>query len=151
MHVLPLLVAILIGAMIPFQIAANKRFGASAPAEVYGAAANFVIGAAALVLIMGAMRTPMVTRAQLQSMPWWAYIGGFVGVFYVYGSLKIAPQIGVVLFSSLLILGQMTSSILLEHSGAMAYPKSPITLGKIGGVALVLLGVWLIRRSNIPA
>ncbi len=144
MQVIQLLVAVVVGALIPFQIAANKRFGVGAPVEAYGAAANFVVGAIAIVLILTAARTPLISRAQLSNMPWWAFLGGFCGLFYVYGALKIAPRIGPVLFLSLLILGQMGCSLVLEQFGVL-YDKSPITAGRVVGVAFLLVGVYLIR------
>jgi transporter family-2 protein len=38
-------------------------------------------------------------------------------------------------------------ALLLDHFGWAGYRQASISLGKVGGIVLVLAGVWLIRRS----
>jgi transporter family-2 protein len=48
---------------------------------------------------------------------------------------------------TLMVGGQLLISLFLDHFGAMGVPRQPLNLGRIAGVALVLAGVLLVRRS----
>jgi transporter family-2 protein len=39
----------------------------------------------------------------------------------------------------------MFASLLFDHFGVLGYPLHPISFGRIAGVALVCVGVWLIK------
>jgi transporter family-2 protein len=46
-----------------------------------------------------------------------------------------------------MVAGQLIISLVLDHFGAFGVPRSPVNLGRIAGVALVIAGVILVRRS----
>ncbi len=80
-------------------------------------------------------------------MPWYAWLGGFYGAFFVAIAAFGAPKIGVGPLLTAAIGGQLLGAILLDHYGFFGLSRQPVSLEKIGGVALVLVGAWLVRRG----
>ena len=48
---------------------------------------------------------------------------------------------------TLMVGGQLLISIILDHFGAFGIEPRPVSLGRIAGLALVVLGVLLVRRT----
>ena len=57
------------------------------------------------------------------------------------------PRLGVATTITLMVAGQLVLGLVLDHFGAFGAPRQPINLGKLAGVALVIGGVLLVRRS----
>lgn len=57
------------------------------------------------------------------------------------------PKVGALLFMALVIAGQLSMALTLDHFGWAGFREAPISLGKIGGLLLIVTGIWLIRRS----
>ena len=43
--------------------------------------------------------------------------------------------------------GQLLAAIILDHYGMLGLARQPVSVEKIAGVLLVLLGAWLVRRG----
>ena len=80
-------------------------------------------------------------------MPWYAWVGGLYGAIFVVAAAWGVPKLGVATTITLMVAGQLLLSLVLDHFGVMDVPKQPMNLGRIAGVALVLVGVLLVRRS----
>jgi transporter family-2 protein len=48
---------------------------------------------------------------------------------------------------ALVLAGQLGMALLLDHFGWAGFRQSSISLGKLGGLALIVAGVWMIRRG----
>jgi transporter family-2 protein len=81
----------------------------------------------------------------LGAAPWWVWIGGFLGAFYVLGSVVTAPRLGAAVLFAFILAGQAIASLAVDHFGWVGFEKSPITAGRLAGVVLVAAGVALVR------
>ncbi|WP_181868970.1 DMT family transporter [Yoonia sediminilitoris] len=77
-----------------------------------------------------------------QSAPWWAYLGGPVGVVFIAAGSWLIARIGAAQTAMLIIAGQMISGVMLDL--ILGAPGNP--LARITGVALILTGMWVARR-----
>ena len=76
--------------------------------------------------------------------PWFAWIGGALGVVFVAGGSWLIPRLGAAMTGGLLVAGQMLSGVvldLLRDGGRNAALQA-------AGVALILAGVALSRRRQ---
>src|SRR5689334_904789 len=91
---LPLLLGVLAGSALALQppINAQLRLGMGSP--YWASFASFTVGALSMALFALARRSPLQFPAA-GSMPWWAWIGGVLGAFYVTCALMLAPRLGV--------------------------------------------------------
>ena len=70
---------------------------------------------------------------------------GLLAIPFVIGAAFLGPRLGVGLFLSAVIAGQMTGSVLLDHVGAFGLDVQKVTVYRALGVVLLIGGVSLIR------
>jgi transporter family-2 protein len=68
-----------------------------------------------------------------------------LGAFYVTVIILAFPKLGPGLTFALVVAGQMIVSMLLEHFDILVAQQNPITAVRLGGVALIIAGVILIK------
>jgi transporter family-2 protein len=140
-----IIVALLSGAFLPIQAGLNTRLGKSLENPVYASLISFIVGA----LSVGAyilISRQQVSWAGWKAAPWYVYVGGVLGAFYVTAIVLAFPRIGPALTFGLVIAGQMAISVLLDHFNILVAQQHPINLWRGLGVALIITGVMLIRR-----
>ena len=108
---------------------------------------SFVVGALALLAVVLTVARGWPGAARLADAPWWVWIGGVLGAFYVVGSIVVAPRLGAVALVAVILAGQALASVLVDHFGWVGFEEHPITLGRVAGIALLAAGVALVRFS----
>jgi bacterial/archaeal transporter family-2 protein len=137
--------AFLSGAFLPIQAGMNNKLGKAVASPVHAALISFMIG------LIGLMVYILVTRqtiswAGLKDAPGYVWLAGLLGAFYVTVIILAFPKLGPGLTFGLVVAGQMTLSILLEHFNILVAQQNSINYMKIVGIALVVIGVVIIRR-----
>src|SRR5690554_995572 len=141
-----LAMAFVSGALMPLQAGINGLLAKEVSSVLNAATISFMVGAVALLTLALVQREP-VSFDTLKSLHWWHWGGGLLGAFFVFTAAFVAPKIGALLFMALVLLGQLSSAVFLDHQGWMGYKEIPINFGKVAGLMLVLSGIWVIRRS----
>jgi transporter family-2 protein len=77
--------------------------------------------------------------------PWTLYLGGFCGFVIILSLAFVFPKIGAAWAIALVVLGQSVAALAIDHYGLLGMPRDPITLARIGGMALVAAGIGLLR------
>ena len=137
-----LVVAVLIGALLPLQGLVNARLGANIGGPVPAAFVSFLIGTVMLGAYLLVTRTPLTLQGTL-GLPAWIWAGGAFGAIYVACLTLLIPRIGAAGMICLAVLGQVTASLLLDQYGVLQAPK-PVDGLRIAGALLVLAGVVLV-------
>ncbi|MBS1201058.1 MAG: hypothetical protein H6R27_1736 [Proteobacteria bacterium] len=147
MHTTAYLATALIGIALALQVGLNSIVRLHLGSAAGAALINFVVGTVALACALLLTRVPLPSAAQLGGIPWWAWLAGLAGASYVAGSAVIGPMIGGAAFIALIVAGQMTGALALDHFGALGFPERPVTAMRLAGVACVVLGVVLLARE----
>ena len=137
-----LLVAVLIGAILPLQGLVNARLGVHVGGPVAAAFVSFLVGTVMLGLYLLATRTPVTLQGSLR-LPAWIWAGGAIGAVYVACFTLLIPRIGAAGMVCLAVLGQVTASLLLDKFGVLQAAK-PVDALRLLGAVLVLAGVVLV-------
>ncbi|BCR04469.1 membrane protein [Desulfuromonas versatilis] len=140
-----ILLALLAGFSVPTQAGINAQLNLWTRSPVLASAISFAVGTLALVVYTLVARIPLPSLGTLSGHPWWIWIGGCLGAFFVASTVILAPKLGATTMVALILAGQMVASLLLDHFGWLGYPLHPISLGRIAGVLLLCAGIWLIR------
>jgi bacterial/archaeal transporter family-2 protein len=140
-----LLFALAAGAMLPIQFGINAQLATWVGGSVRAAFVSFVVGALGLLLAVLIAARGWPERAG--DAPWWVWIGGLLGAFYVLGSIVTAPKLGAVTLVALILAGQAIASLLVDHFGWVGFEEHPITLLRVVGVLLLAGGATLVRLS----
>ena len=76
--------------------------------------------------------------------PYYAVTGLF-GLAYIVGAAVLAPRLGVALFVSAIIAGQLIGAVALDQVGAFGIEARRIDAVRVLGIGALLLGVVLVR------
>lgn len=134
----------LLGIGLTLQVAMNTRMRAFSGGPFGSALLSFAVGALALALLLVAVRAPWPGH-ELASAPWWAWCGGLMGALYVLGAVLIAPRIGPGPLLALVVMGQMSAALMVEHFGWLGTERHPASPVRILGVVLIVVGAALVR------
>lgn len=137
--------AFLSGAFLPIQAGLNSKLGKAVASPVYASMLSFVVGMLGLIAYI-LLTGQSVSWAGIKDVPAYVWLGGLLGAFYVTVIILAFPVLGPGLTFGLVVAGQMTISILLEHFNVLVAQQNPISFTKILGVMLVVAGVIMIRR-----
>ena len=137
--------AVVAGAMLAVQAGLNSGIGKAVNSPVYGALISFVAGGIALFAYCLATGVPLGNVRRAFELPWYYWMGGVLGGFYVFAIIILAPRLGVAVTIGLTVAGQMIFSLLIDHYGMMGLPVQPVSLLRFVGVTLVIGGVVLLR------
>jgi bacterial/archaeal transporter family-2 protein len=96
----------------------------------------------AIVMLVHGGGNPTVWR----TVPWYALTAGVIGLIIVGSIAYTVPRLGLVLAFTILVASQFLMAAVLDHFGLLGAPVRPLDLSRILGVAVLLVGIWLIMR-----
>jgi len=136
-----LILASLAGAAMAVQGSLNSALG-----KVTGLVpATFLVhllgtGAAGLLLLLP-VTSGSLTR--LPHAPWYAFLGGPLGVLIIYLVVASIPRLGVAVATTAIIVGQVGLAMVIDHFGLFGMEKIPFTWTKLVGLGLLAVGARL--------
>ena len=81
-----------------------------------------------------------------QSVPWYAYASGALGLIIVGAIGYSAPRLGLVATFTIIVSAQFVVAALIDHFGILGATTRPLDLSRMLGIALLLAGTWLTMR-----
>jgi transporter family-2 protein len=141
-----ILIALVLGAILPIQAAINTRLVKTVGTPVAAAFVSFAVGTLALLIYLLITRQFNWQGTIALQAPWWIWIGGLLGTFYVAGIVALLPSLGTVLTFSLVIAGQTIAAVIIDHFGWLNVAIREVSPGRIVGIILLIIGVVLVRR-----
>lgn len=139
-----LVLPVAVGMGVAWQQATNGRLQRKVGSALVATLVNFIGGTLALGAI-ALVRLPAAEVAPLPVEPW-LYLGGAIGVTYIFLSAAIAPRIGVLLLSLGSVLGMLVGSVVLDLVWPPAVPPSPIRSAITVVVACAGVGIAAFGR-----
>jgi len=141
-------VAILItaaaGGLIALQAPINANLGRST-GSLAAALISFGVGTIALAIIVTLSGQAGGVGSLTEAGPVYL-IGGLLGAVYVTCALIAVKSIGAGGVAAGTITGQLIASVAIDRVGAFGLDQEPLSLSRIAGVALLLVGTYLIVR-----
>ena len=134
------------GSFLPLQAGINGQLAKQVSSVLAAALISFLVGTLALMLLVLAQRE-VPTLSALRALNWWHWAGGLLGAVFITTAAFAGPRVGALMFMVLVLAGQLSMAMLLDHFGWAGFREAPISLGKMAGLALIVTGIWLIRRN----
>lgn len=132
------------GLAIPVMATMNGALGAKIGSPF---AASVILFFLAFVVALGTTAVSgLPNLSDFYGAPRWWMLGGLVVAFYVIAITTIGPIIGVGQAVFLVLLGQVLSTALIDHFGWLGMPVSKLSIQKVLGLCLIVLGIFLARR-----
>jgi transporter family-2 protein len=128
-----------VGIQSPIAGAMGQRIG--------GTASSFIVHMSGMLLsgLLLFLRGGEKIR-DWHTLPWYMLGSGVFGlVLYLTISMTL-PRLGGTLVVTLIIIGQLLVGILVDNYGWLGVPIHPISAARVAGIALLLVGGYLIGR-----
>ena len=138
--------AVLAGALVAVQGPTNAMLGKSLGSALQASLVSFVVGVIALAAVV-AINGAKFDFNSARSLPWYAWIGGLYGAFFVVIAAWGTPRLGVTVLVAATLAGQMAAAMIMDHYGLLGLPRQPISIGRFVGIGLVVAGVMIVRRT----
>ena len=142
-----LLLALAAGTALPVQAGVNASLAKWTGHTALAALISFGVGSVMLLAYALALRPALPAASHLAQAPWWAWIGGLFGAYFIWTAIVATGRIGPALFFGLVVTGQLVASAVIEHFGWFGIARHPISLPRIGGALLLLGGLALMRMK----
>ena len=143
-----LLLAIVAGAVVPFQSAINANLGRGLGHPLWATLASLLVSIVVLLPILLSLRLPLPSLAFISKAPLWMWAGGAFGVCFISLALMLLPKLGASGFLALALAGQVMASLALDHYGLFGLVERHVTLPRVLGALLLMAGVVLIQFGN---
>lgn len=143
---LAVLLAAVAGGLVGMQAPVNSRLGKSV-GSFEAATFSFLVGTAALVLILLIARGGIGGFGQIGRVPWWGLVGGLLGAVYVSVALVAVRTLGASGLTAVVIGGQLAISVAIDRFGLLGVAKQSIGAERILGLVLLAVGVVLVVRK----
>ena len=141
-----MLTALVAGALMPVQAGVNARLRGFLDDPLLASLVSFVVGSVALLAVVLVTRVPWPSAAMISAAPWWSWLGGTLGAFFVAVTVILAFKLGATGLMAWIIAGQLLGSVLLDHTGAIGFAVREASWQRLCGVALLLCGAVLVNE-----
>ena len=133
----------------PVQTAVNGRLRSLIGSPIVASTVSFTVGLLALcILTLLTQGTLLVPSGIAVEVPWWAWLGGVMGVIGLTGNIVLFPKLGSVQTVLMPTLGQILMSMLIDTFGWFGTTPIPFGWNRTVGVLLVLCGLFAYMRGK---
>ena len=136
------------GVGLTLQSAVNSRLGKTIGSPLSGALISFLVGLVPLVLAVALGIGGRGRLSEAAGQPWWVWIGGLFGAFYVTLAILGVPRVGTAVVVACAVFGQLLAALVLDSQGWFGVPRTPINAWRIAGAVLLLAGVLLMQHKK---
>lgn len=146
---LPMGIAVIAGAVVPFQAASNAALGRALGHPLWATLTSLAVSIVVVIPVMLWLRVPAPAYGAALHGPLWLWLGGVAGVIYITAALVLTPKVGVASFMVCVVAGQMLASLLIDYYGWMGLTPKPVGLMRVAGVALILIGMVSVQWGHL--
>ena len=139
-----LAVALAGGVALALQAGVNAQLKASMGTPMQTVLVSFGVGIALALVYCLVAGYSWPSRGELAAAPWTAWLGGLLGVAYLWCVVAAAPKVGTGVTLALVVAGQMTTALVLDHFGALGLPVYAASPVRLLGLLLMVGGAGLL-------
>jgi transporter family-2 protein len=138
---------ILIGLVGGLAVGIQSILAGAMGQKIGGTATSFIIHLGGMVFsgILLVLRGGEKIR-DWRSLPWYMLGAGIFGLILYLTISVTLPRVGGTMMMTLIIIGQLSMGIVIDHFGLFGVATHPIDLSRILGVVVLLAGGYLIAR-----
>lgn len=138
-----LIIIAILGALSPVQTSSNTRAQDYLRSPVVSSLCSFLVGTVVLLLITAVMEHGLSVE-NTAGLPWWAWCGGAAGVIGITANILLFPRLGSMQTVLMPMVGQIITGLLVDSFGLFRSPVYPVSLVRLLGFAVVLVGVFYV-------
>lgn len=131
------------GAAITVQAGFNGQVARTLGHPLWATLVSLTVSVISILPMLLIFRVGLPNFTAIALTPWWIWIGGALGAFFITAALIAAPQLGAVTFIVAVVMGQLMVSLMLDQFAIAGFPERPISWIRVLGVGFVMAGVIL--------
>lgn len=136
----------LVGFLTPMQGAINSQLSRFMHHPLQASFISFLGGLVSLSIIIILLGIAFPGLPTFKTIPWYLYLGGFIGAGFVSTMLILIPRIGALNMLGAAIAGQLIMSVIIDHYGLFGVPQHSMNYYRAGGILLLMGGLLLMRK-----
>lgn len=129
------ILATMVGVAVILAVRASRGDSPALPSPLDRAPVQFAVATVAAAALLFTVR----------GIEPYYMIVGFFGLAFIVGAAALTPRLGIALFLSATIAGQLVGALALDHVGAFGNPVHAVSAARVAGIGFVLLGVAMVR------
>ena len=133
------------GVSVAVQQVLNGALRTSLSSPAWAAFVSYLVGLMTMIVVLVALGERLPSWKAIADTPWWAWSGGLLGGVFILLMILLLPSLGAATLIALVVAGQMTAAITLDHFGAFGLASHPVSVSRLLGAALLIAGVVLIK------
>ena len=134
-------------ASIPLMAALNAGLGVRLGNPIPAVFVLFLVALAITAVLT--LTNPLPSKAEIVATPVHYYLGGVFVAFYVLSITWITPKIGLGNAIFIVLIGQLVAAAIIDHFGLLNVSKAPITIARIVGIGLIVIGICLAKKPIV--
>lgn len=116
------------GFLLANQSAINAKLGAAVRSPFRSSLISFTVGTIFLIAVFfGTSQHIVPIGTVLSHNPWWVWLGGILGVFFLTSNILMFPKLGAIQTIILPILGQVLMGEVIDIFGLFGAQQHPLT------------------------
>jgi transporter family-2 protein len=139
-------IAAIVGTLIPLQAAANAGASKYLGDVSYAVLLSFIVGTILISLYILFMKPNIANGALTLAFPKYILLGGCISAIYTIAITYLSPKLGVGNTLYIILVGQMLMALVVDHFGILGAMKHELTLSRVSGVVLILMGLYLTKK-----
>lgn len=143
-----ILLAIVIGTLMPIQAGLNAQLTKFLGQPYLGALISLFTGVIAVSLLILIRGDGFSELKRVTEAPPHLFLGGILGAIFVASSLFFIPKMGATVMVAAFITGQLIGSVIIDRYGFMGLPVSPISTTRMMGIILLFAGLFLVVKKD---
>lgn len=140
-----MLLAFVAGTSFVIQQAVNSNLRIELGSVWWAGFISYLGGTIVMLFMVFLMRAPLLPSNLISRSTWWLWSGGLFGAIYIAISILLLPRLGAFTVITLIVVGQLVTSLVFDHLGILNLPHYPISVTRIMGAIFLLVGAVLIR------
>jgi transporter family-2 protein len=133
------LLAVLMGAVMSVYLPMNSSVSRYLRSPVAANAVFYLVALITTILVL-ALSGGFRTAQHVKTVPAYLFLAGVMSALIVLGATFLIPRLGARRLFVLQVAGQVLMAIVVSHLGVLESPRDPLTVRKLIGAALLLLG-----------
>ena len=133
------------GSSFVVQQAVNSNLRIEIGSAWWAGFISYLGGTLVMLVMVILMGEPLLTPQSVGRTTWWSWSGGLFGAIYIAILILLLPRLGAFTSITLLVIGQLVTSLVFDHFAILNVPHYPISLTRIAGGFFLIAGAVLIR------
>lgn len=143
------LLGVLAGIGLPIQTSVNTRLRRKAGSPYNASLISFTVAFIFLIVLLIVTGQGVgIPMARLLGEPVWIWLGGICGLIFLTGNILLFAKLGGVQTVVLPVMGQILMGLFIDHFGLFYSEKVSLSILRIAGAALVILGVIMVSLAK---